>query len=171
MIELVFVRSFLSLGLSFLANANGRGSTYETSGDGDGTQPPLFGRRENWPLLVLRGMCGALAMNAFYASIQRLLLAEALALLFLNPAIVAVLAFAVLGERLVMRQIGGIVASLVGSQMDRAKGSYSEAMRRLTDGPGNLVGRVEKLKKLGAKATKQQNEKLLRRSQESDNEE
>jgi hypothetical protein len=29
---------------------------------------------------------------------------------------------------------------------------------------------VEKLKKLGAKATKQQNEKLLRRSQESDNE-
>jgi DNA recombination protein RmuC len=53
--------------------------------------------------------------------------------------------------------------------MDRAKGSYSDAMRRLTDGPGNLVGRVEKLKKLGAKATKQQNEKLLRRSQESDN--
>ena len=59
----------------------------------------------------------------------------------------------------------------VGDQMDRAKGSYSEAMRRLTEGPGNLVGRVEKLKKLGAKATKQQNEKLLRRSQESDNEE
>lgn len=58
----------------------------------------------------------------------------------------------------------------VGDQMDRAKGSYSDAMRRLTDGPGNLVGRVEKLKKLGAKATKQQNEKLLRRSQESDNE-
>lgn len=113
-IELVFVRSFLSLGLSFLANANGRGRSYETSGDGDGTPPPLFGRRENWPLLVLRGMCGALAMNAFYASIQRLLLAEALALLFLNPAIVAVLAFAVLGERLVMRQVGGIVASLVG---------------------------------------------------------
>ncbi len=58
----------------------------------------------------------------------------------------------------------------VGDQMDRAKGSYSDAMRRLTDGPGNLVGRVEKLKKLGAKATKQQNEKLLRRSQEFDTE-
>lgn len=56
----------------------------------------------------------------------------------------------------------------VGDQMDRAKGSYSEAMRRLTDGPGNLVNRVEKLKKLGAKATKQQNEKLLRRAQDSD---
>lgn len=56
----------------------------------------------------------------------------------------------------------------IGEQMDRAKGSYSEAMRRLTEGPGNLVGRVEKLKKLGAKATKQQNEKLLRRAQDSD---
>ncbi len=59
----------------------------------------------------------------------------------------------------------------VGEQMDRAKGSYSEAMRRLTDGPGNLVGRVEKLKKLGAKATKQQNDKLLRRAQEDDSDE
>ena len=59
----------------------------------------------------------------------------------------------------------------VGDQMDRAKGSYSEAMRRLTDGPGNLVSRVEKLKKLGAKATKQQNEKLLRRAQDTDSEE
>ncbi|MDC0409015.1 DNA recombination protein RmuC, partial [Flavobacteriaceae bacterium] len=59
----------------------------------------------------------------------------------------------------------------VGDQMDRAKGSYSEAMRRLTDGPGNLVSRVEKLKKLGAKATKQQNEKLLRRAQDADSEE
>jgi len=59
----------------------------------------------------------------------------------------------------------------VGDQMDRAKGSYSEAMRRLTNGPGNLVSRVEKLKKLGAKATKQQNEKLLRRAQDADSEE
>ena len=113
-IELVFVRSFLSMGLSFLANAGGRGRSYETSGGGDGAPALLFGRRENWPLLVLRGTSGAMAMNVFYASIQRLLLAEALALLFLNPAIVAVLAFAVLDERLVMRQIGGILASLVG---------------------------------------------------------
>lgn len=59
----------------------------------------------------------------------------------------------------------------VGDQMDRAKGSYSEAMRRLTEGPGNLVNRVEKLKKLGAKATKQQNEKLLRRAQDFDSDE
>jgi drug/metabolite transporter (DMT)-like permease len=110
-IELVFVRSFLSLGLSFLANADGRGRYSMTS---DGAPPPLFGRRENWPLLLLRGMSGALAMNVFYASIQRLLLAEALALLFLNPAIVAVLAFAVLDERVVMKQIGGIAASLGG---------------------------------------------------------
>ncbi len=59
----------------------------------------------------------------------------------------------------------------VGDQMDRAKGSYTDAMRRLTEGPGNLVRRVEKLKKLGAKATKQQSEKLLRRAEDADSEE
>ena len=99
--ELVFVRSVLSMGLSFLANA---GSPADS----------LFGKRENLPLLVLRGLSGALAMNVYYASIQRLLLAEAMALLFLNPAIVAVLAYAVLGERLTWKQLTGIVGSLVG---------------------------------------------------------
>ncbi len=59
----------------------------------------------------------------------------------------------------------------VGDQMDRAKGSYTDAMRRLTEGPGNLVRRVEKLKKLGAKATKQQSEKLLRRAEDAESEE
>ena len=102
--EIVMIRSVLSLGLSLI----GRPSAI------DGARPPLFGRRENWPLLLLRGTCGALAMNLFYGTLQRLLLAEALALLFLNPAIVAVLAFAVLDERLTVRQICGIIASLAG---------------------------------------------------------
>lgn len=117
--ELVFIRSLLSMGLSLLVDASHRGrfrvgSETNPSIDVDETSQPLFGRRENFPLLLLRGLSGALAMNVYYASIQRLLLAEALALLFLNPAVVAVLAYIVLDERLTVKQVGGIAASLVG---------------------------------------------------------
>jgi len=52
----------------------------------------------------------------------------------------------------------------VGQQMDAAKKSYSEAMGKLTDGPGNLVRQVEMLKKLGAKTNKGINDKLLQRT-------
>lgn len=53
----------------------------------------------------------------------------------------------------------------VGNQIGTVQKSYESAMVKLT-GKGNLVTRVEKLKKLGAKATKQQNEKLLKRAEE-----
>lgn len=56
----------------------------------------------------------------------------------------------------------------VGEQMDRAKSTYSDAMKKLSEGQGNLVNRVEKLKKLGAKTSKQQNEKLLKRAEDED---
>ncbi|MCR8668591.1 DNA recombination protein RmuC [Aestuariibaculum sp. M13] len=53
----------------------------------------------------------------------------------------------------------------VGNQIGTVQKSYESAMVKLT-GKGNLVKRVENLKKLGAKATKQQNEKLLKRAEE-----
>ncbi|MBD0832287.1 DNA recombination protein RmuC [Aestuariibaculum sediminum] len=53
----------------------------------------------------------------------------------------------------------------VGNQIGTVQKSYESAMVKLT-GKGNLVRRVENLKKLGAKATKQQNEKLLKRAEE-----
>lgn len=56
----------------------------------------------------------------------------------------------------------------VGEQMDRAKGTYSDAMKKLSEGQGNLINRVEKLKQLGAKTSKQQNEKLLKRAEEEE---
>jgi DNA recombination protein RmuC len=56
----------------------------------------------------------------------------------------------------------------VGSQLDTVKKSYSASMNKLTDGSGNLIGRVERLKKLGAKASKNINEKLVRRAVEND---
>ncbi len=55
----------------------------------------------------------------------------------------------------------------VGKQIGTVQGSYENAMIKLT-GKGNLVGKVEKLKKLGAKATKRIDDKLLKRSEETD---
>ena len=39
----------------------------------------------------------------------------------------------------------------VGNRMDQAKSSYEGAMKKLSKGTGNLVGRAEKIKELGAK--------------------
>lgn len=45
--------------------------------------------------------------------------------------------------------------SEIGKYIERAQGSYDETIKRLKTGRGNLVGRVEKLQKLGAKTKKQ----------------
>lgn len=57
----------------------------------------------------------------------------------------------------------------VGNQLKLAKGSYDEAMNKLSEGSGNLVRRVEELKKLGAKTNKAQNAALLARAIEEHN--
>ncbi|PWI30448.1 DNA recombination protein RmuC [Flavobacteriaceae bacterium LYZ1037] len=56
----------------------------------------------------------------------------------------------------------------VGNQIGTVQKSYESAMIKLT-GRGNLIKRVETLKELGAKASKQQNEKLLKRAGDTDN--
>lgn len=50
----------------------------------------------------------------------------------------------------------GFVGDLqsVGTQMDKLNKTYDGAMNKLKTGTGNLVGRAEKMKQLGAKATK-----------------
>lgn len=50
----------------------------------------------------------------------------------------------------------GFISDLnrVGKKMDEAKGDYEDAMKKLHLGQGNLISRVHKLKKLGAKAKK-----------------
>jgi DNA recombination protein RmuC len=55
----------------------------------------------------------------------------------------------------------------VGVKMDASKKSYSEAMNKLVDGNGNIVKRVDELKKLGAKATKELPTGILERAQQS----
>lgn len=50
----------------------------------------------------------------------------------------------------------------LGKALEKAQTSYSMARNRLTDGRGNLVGRVEELQKLGAKAKKKIPQVLLK---------
>jgi DNA recombination protein RmuC len=56
----------------------------------------------------------------------------------------------------------------VGTQMDTVQKTYKSSMNKLTEGSGNLVGRIERLKILGAKTNKSLNEKLVHRAIESD---
>ncbi|MDT8414547.1 MAG: DNA recombination protein RmuC [Flavobacteriaceae bacterium] len=60
----------------------------------------------------------------------------------------------------------GFVTDLIkmGKKMDEAKTEYKNAMSKLTEGRGNLVSSVEKLKAMGAKAKKTLPEKLLERA-------
>jgi DNA recombination protein RmuC len=64
----------------------------------------------------------------------------------------------------------GFVEDLVnvGKKIDDSKGSYVEAMKKLTDGSGNLVRRVERIKQLGAKASKTLPKSILDRADEDD---
>ena len=52
----------------------------------------------------------------------------------------------------------------LGNQMDTSKKTYEEAMKKLTDGSGNLVNRVEKLRKLGSRSSKVMPAALLNRA-------
>jgi len=65
----------------------------------------------------------------------------------------------------------GFVADLIkiGKKIDETKIEYSGAMNKLVDGSGNLIVRVEKLKKMGAKAKKALPESIIARANKDDN--
>jgi len=58
----------------------------------------------------------------------------------------------------------------VGKRMDSAKSSYSDAMNKLSGGTGNILKRIEDIKKLGAKTSKEIPVSLLERSEENSSE-
>lgn len=62
----------------------------------------------------------------------------------------------------------GLVTDLtgVGKKIDSAKNDYSSAMNKLVEGKGNLISRVEKIKKMGAKAKKSLPENIIKRANE-----
>jgi DNA recombination protein RmuC len=65
----------------------------------------------------------------------------------------------------------GLLADLItiGKKIDDAKSGYSDAMNKLFDGSGNLINRVESLKKMGAKAKKSLPENIVNRANAFDN--
>lgn len=64
----------------------------------------------------------------------------------------------------------GLVTDLtgVGKKIDAAKNDYSSAMNKLVEGKGNLISRVENIKKMGAKAKKALPESIIKRASEDD---
>lgn len=52
----------------------------------------------------------------------------------------------------------------LGKKMDQSKNAYVDAMKKLVEGRGNLVNRVEDLKKMGAKASKSIPQALIDRA-------
>lgn len=64
----------------------------------------------------------------------------------------------------------GFVADLVkvGNKIKDSKTEYDNAMSKLVDGSGNLINRVENLKKMGAKAKKALPENILQRANKED---
>jgi len=65
----------------------------------------------------------------------------------------------------------GFVADLikVGKKIDESKVEYQGAMNKLVDGSGNLIKRVENLKKMGAKTQKSIPENILTRAGKDEN--
>jgi DNA recombination protein RmuC len=62
--------------------------------------------------------------------------------------------------------------SKLGKQLETAQGTYNDAFKKLSEGKGNLIGRMDKLNKLGANSRKQignRDDKLWRKAvKESD---
>ncbi len=56
----------------------------------------------------------------------------------------------------------------VGKKIDDSKNSYTDAMKKLTDGSGNLVRRAEKIRELGAKTSKSLPKPILDRADDED---
>ena len=67
-------------------------------------------------------------------------------------------------------KFSGLVEDLigVGAKINSAKDAYDSSMSKLQQGKGNLISRVENLKKLGLKTSKQINKKILDQTEDLD---
>jgi len=65
-------------------------------------------------MLAMRGLIGFTALFAEFYAIVHLPLADAIAILFSHPVVVAILAWVVLGEKLGTRSVMAVMASIVG---------------------------------------------------------
>ncbi len=96
--EILFVRGVVGIGFCwFIVRRAGVG---------------MFGSRRM--LLAARGIVGFIALFAEFYAIVHLPLADAIAILFSHPVVVAILAWVVLGERLNTKSMMAVFTSLVG---------------------------------------------------------
>ncbi len=96
--EIVLVRSLVSIALTGTAMLHGRVNPYGS----------------NLPLLLLRGICGSIALLCFFEAITALPLASATVLQYTYPTFTAGAAWLLLGERL-RRRIGiAVVLGWIG---------------------------------------------------------
>jgi DNA recombination protein RmuC len=58
----------------------------------------------------------------------------------------------------------------VGTRMKKANESYESAMKKLSEGRGNIITRAENLKQMGAKATKSIDSRIVNRASDEDDE-
>jgi len=56
----------------------------------------------------------------------------------------------------------------IGNQIDTTKRLYDEAHKKLSTGSGNIIGKVEKLKEMGAKASKEIPKSLIDKTEEEE---
>jgi drug/metabolite transporter (DMT)-like permease len=98
--EVVLFRGVLTLALSAAIVRHGRFAPWGTP-------------ETRW-LLFLRGLIGSIALSCFYASVVYLPLAESSVIQYTNPIWTALLAAAILRERIGWREVVGVVAGLVG---------------------------------------------------------
>jgi DNA recombination protein RmuC len=56
----------------------------------------------------------------------------------------------------------------LGEKLDGSKRSFDEAMNRLSEGSGNVIKRIDNLKKLGLKVSKSIDQKLVDKAGESE---
>ncbi len=96
--EILFVRGFIGIGFCWMI--------LRRAGVG------MFGTRRK--VLALRGVVGFIALFAEFFAIIHLPLADAIVILFAHPVLVAVLAWAVLREKVDMRSVLAILTSLLG---------------------------------------------------------
>ena len=68
-------------------------------------------------MLIIRGLLGCAALTCFYFSIVHLPLAEATVIQYTNPVFAALLAAVLIGERLGLREVAGVIASMAGVAM------------------------------------------------------
>ncbi len=71
---------------------------------------------------------------------------------------------------LLIEKFTGFVDNLqgIGQRLDQAQDLYGKAIRQLSEGPGNLVAQAKMLSDLGAKHSKQLDERLTARALETD---